>query len=86
MAVTDLNQEQVISFSLAVKAIQSINSALISALTLPAKIKRNPPVTVNFIFPSSSLNPMLVHFIPSSESTVAKNPKRMEAIIRARHA
>lgn len=86
LMVTNLNKEQVISFSLAVKAIQSINTALIPALTLPAKMKRNPPVTVNFTFPSSSLNPMFVHFIPSSESTAAKNPKRMEVIIRARHA
>lgn len=68
------------------KAIQSINSALISVSILPPKTKRNPPVTVNFIFPSSSLNPMFVHFIPSSVSTAAKNPKRMEVIIRARHA
>lgn len=87
IAVTALNQEQVfISFNLAVKAIQSIDSILISALILPPKIKRNPPVTANFIFPSSSLNPTFVHFKPSSESTVAMNPKRMEAIIKARHA
>lgn len=66
--------------------LQSINSALISASILPPKMKRNPPVTANFVFPSSSLNPMFVHFIPSSESTAAKNPRRMEVIIRARHA
>lgn len=62
------------------------DSVLISASILPPKINRNPPVTVNFIFPSSSLNPMFVHFKPSSASTEAMNPRRMEAIIKARHA
>lgn len=87
MAVTALNQEQAfILFSPAVKAIQRIDSILISASILPPKIKRNPPVTANFIFASSSLNPTFVHFKPSTDSTVAMNPKRTEVIIKARHA